>query len=132
MAAWREINEMRGDPKGCCNLAQMLFTSHGHFLTEWEAGFVESIGKKQNVGAFSTRQVELLLDLRDSVTPVEEIHGINLATLSRRCFEARADLPEADEEWIVALCAKPLKCMRRSEGLRLLRVARHLRLIESA
>lgn len=133
MASWHEINEMTRNPSGCRDLARRLFDVHGQSVNEWELGFLESIAGKTAAEQFTTRQVEKLLQIRDGLEPVKELYGFNLADLLKRVYEARLDLSDDDEEWIAALWAKRDETyMRRRAGLRLLRCARQLGIVESA
>ncbi|WP_149804009.1 hypothetical protein [Mesorhizobium sp. NFR06] len=106
-----------------------MLASEREALTEWETGFVESIiGYVDD--ELTTRQVEKLLEVRDSLVLVAEHRGCNVSRLVRNCYESRLDLNEDDEDWIVELYANGHRSIRRGQVGRLMRCARQLGLIE--
>ena len=129
MATWREIERIRKDPHGFRALASQL--ARADDLSDWERAFLESVAKVET-DEFTTRQSEKLLEIRDSALSVETIGaGFSVATLLKRCFEARLDLSEADEEWIVELRARDQATIKRRAAGRFLRCARTLGFIDS-
>src|SRR5713226_7416898 len=100
MASWREIDRVRKNPKGAADIAKRLLTLPLSEFTDWEIDFLRSIQRLRNVEEFTTRQAEKLLQIRDDVEVVEEVLGFSVQLLLKGCFEARLDLPEADEEWV--------------------------------
>ena len=130
MASWREIDRVRKDPQGAVNIAERLLALPPTEFTDWELDFLRSIRRLRNVEEFTTRQSEKLLQIRDDVEVVEEVLGFRVQLLLKGCFEARLDLPEADEEWVAGrFQVSPCNIRRKHVG-RLMRCARELNLIE--
>lgn len=131
MASWSEIERIRKDTAAARSIARLLFASEREALTEWEAGFIESlIGYVDD--ELTTRQVEKLLEVRDSLVLVAEHRGFSISRLLRNCYEARLDLSEDDEGWIVELYATGHHSIRRGQVVRLMRCARQLGLIDES
>lgn len=130
MADWREIERIRKTAGEFRRLCARLLKLHRTDLDPWELEFLETNVARLQVKEFSTRQAESLLDIRDGVVVVESCEGFSVAALLRQCYEARIDLSEADEEWIVETRAKrPATALRRSTG-RLLRLCRQLNILD--
>jgi len=131
MALWQEIDRIRKNPKAFRDLAGGLRT-HISDLTEWEDDFLESIKSQMDRDDFTTRQSEKLLQIRDDHQTVTEIRGgFGVKTVLRQCYEARLDLSEDDEEWIVRRYEQSPTTIRRKHAGRLRRCARQLGLIEN-
>lgn len=130
MTSWREIQRLRKDANGFRTLARGLLASCDADLNDWERDFLE--GKiNSRLKEFSVRQAEALLQMRDDLERVKDIRGFSVETLLRRCCEARADLSDDDEAWVVAARENdPVRIRRRAAG-RLLRCARQLNLVET-
>jgi hypothetical protein len=80
----------------------------------------------------STRQAETLFEIRDEYELHSGMHGgFSVTTLISRVYEARTDLDEGDEEWIVALWKSGTRQLRRRDIGILRRCAIQLDLIES-
>jgi hypothetical protein len=130
MASWQEIDRIRKAAKGFRSLAKGL---HAHIsdLTEWEKDFLSSIKDQREKDEFTTRQSEKLLQIRDDYVSVTEIRGgFSVGLILRECHEARLDLSEDDEAWIVQLFQQSQTTIRRKHAGRLRRCARELGLIE--
>jgi hypothetical protein len=132
MAPWREISAYSADQEACRKLARRVFDVYGTALSEWETTFLESIARNSRADKFSTRQAEKLLQIRDDLMPVDVLLGFNLSTVLQRCFEARLDLTDDEEPWLVELHNKGDKYFRMRDGRRLLGCAKRLGLIEAA
>jgi hypothetical protein len=130
MASWREIDRVRKDPEGAANIAKRLLALPPSEFSDWEIDFLRSIRGLRKVEEFTTRQAEKLLQIRDDIEEVTEVLGFGAHLLLQGCFEARLDLSEADEKWIVAQFQASPRCIRRKHVGRLMRCARELNLIE--
>lgn len=130
MASWQEIDRIRKDPKAFLALAKGL-RAHISELTDWEKDFLSSINSQNDKDEFTTRQSEKLLQIRDDYVSVTEIRGgFSVKIILRQCYEARLDLSEGDEEWIVQRFEQSPTTIRRKHAGRLRRCARQLGLIE--
>ncbi len=132
MTSWREISAYSADPEACRKLARRVFDVYGEALSAWETTFLESIARNARTERFTTRQAEKLLQIRDDLMPVDVLNGFNLSTLLQRCFEARMDLTDDDESWLIELHEKASKFFRTRDARRLLGWAKRLGLIEAA
>lgn len=130
MASWREIDRVRKDANGARVLAKRLLKIYPGEFTDWELDFLESIGSYTELFEFTTRQSEKLLQIRDDIEPATEHRGFSIALLLKQCWEARLDLEEADEQWIVGLHERSSTSIRRKHLGRLMRCARELNIIE--
>jgi hypothetical protein len=130
MASWREIDRVRKDPESAANIAKRLLALPPSEFSDWEIDFLRSIRRLRNLEEFTTRQAEKLLQIRDDIEEVTEVLGFGVHLLLKGCFEARLDLSEADEEWIVARFQESPHRIRRKQVVRLMRCARELNLIE--
>lgn len=130
MASWQEIDRIRKDAKGFRALAKGLHT-HISDLTDWERDFLSSIKDQREKDEFTTRQSEKLMQIRDDYVSVTEIRGgFSVKIILRQCYEARLDLSEDDEAWIVQRFEQSPTTMRRKHAGRLRRCARELGFIE--
>lgn len=101
MASYREMDAVGRDPGRFVLIARqcLLFPD----LTEWERDFLESLIARPPE-RLSTRQAEVLFEIRDANELISNIDGnIKVSNLIQRAYEARLDLDEGDEEWIVAI-----------------------------
>lgn len=90
-------------------------------LTDWERDFLESLVARRPE-RLSTRQAEVLFEIRDDNELISNVGGnIKVSNLIQRAYEARPDLDEGDEEWIVAIRNRGTTSLRR----RHLEVAMH-------
>jgi hypothetical protein len=130
MASWREIDRVRKDPQRAADIAKRLLSLPASELSDWELDFLRSIRRLGNVEEFTTRQAEKLLQIRDDIQEVTEVLSFSVELLLKRCFEARLDLSEADEEWVVGRFQTSPRKIRRKHVGRLMRCARELNLVE--
>lgn len=130
MASWREIDRLRKNARAFRALAKHLLDLSSDDATPWESDFLESIFLLADVKEFTTRQSEKMLQIRDDYELVATFRGFSVASLIRGCWEARLDLSEDDEAWIILLYEqRPGLIKRRSIG-RLMRCARQIGLID--
>jgi hypothetical protein len=130
MASWREIERVRKDANGARELAQRLLKIYPGELTEWETDFLQSITSYTELFAFTTRQAEKLLEIRDDAQPVTQCRGFGVTALVRQCHAARLDLTEADEQWIADLHRQGGGAIKRRHLGRLMACARELNIVE--
>jgi hypothetical protein len=78
----------------------------------------------------TTRQSEKLLQIRDDIEEVTEVLGFSVPLLLKGCLEARLDLSEDDEEWVLARSKTNAKTIHRKFVGRLMRCVRSLNLVE--
>jgi len=82
-------------------------------LTDWERDFLESLAARPPE-RLSTRQAEVLFEIRDDNELISKIDGnIKVSNLIQRACEARLDLDENDEEWIIAIWNRGTTSLRR-------------------
>jgi GAF domain-containing protein len=133
MATYREIHAVSSDPVRVRNLALGLLALAkvgGDIFREWELTFLRDIAeqsadiialssKERKAFKFSVRQTEALLalrdfrltsrqaeklfEIRDATVLHRDIKGVSVRNLIKRCYEARLDLDEGDEEFIEQL-----------------------------
>jgi hypothetical protein len=133
MASYREMHAVSSDPVRVRNLALSLLAlakAAENIFSEWELTFLRDIAeqstaiialspKERKKFKFSARQTEALLalrdfrltsrqtetlfEIRDATVLHRDIKGISVRNLIKRCYEARLDLDEGDEEFIERL-----------------------------
>jgi hypothetical protein len=156
MASHREMHAISSDPARVRNLALSLLAlakAAENVFTEWELTFLESIAeqsaailslssKERKEFKFSEKQAEALLALRDfrltsrqaeklfEIRDATELHrdvgGISVRNLIARCYEARLDLDEGDEEFIERLWRTGAAQLRRNDLSQLKRCCKQL------
>jgi hypothetical protein len=131
MASWREIDRMRKDPEGFRALAAHLLTRIPD-LTDWERdNFLPSILHQSKKEEFTTRQSEKLLQIRDDYQSITGLPGkFRVRLILQACKEARFDLSEDDEAWILRKVAINETTIRRKDVGKLMRCARQVHAIE--
>jgi hypothetical protein len=133
MASWAEIERVRKDPTAVRRLAKFLLNllklSHVEF-TDWEIDFLEGMARRDAEQELTTRQSEKLLQIRDDAEVISEFRGFSVRSLLRRCHDARLDLAEGDEEWVVEMFERSQSTIKRKQVGRLMRCARELQIIE--
>jgi len=129
MASYREMDAVGRDPSRFVLMAKqcLLFPDP----TEWERDFLESLIARPP-DRLSTRQAEVLFEIRDENELISNIDGnIGVGNLIQRAYEARLDLDEGDEEWIVAIWKRGTTSLRRRHLGRLKRCCVQLGELES-
>ena len=129
MPSWREIDRIRKAPADFRAVAKRLLNL-GAELTEWESIFVESICNDTETKEFTTRQSEKLLQIRDDYETITKFHGFSVETLLDKCWLARLDLSESQEEKLKKLRERSRISVRRRDIGFLMRCARELEIIE--
>ena len=69
----------------------------------------------------TSRQAETLFEIRDTATLHRDIRGVSVSNLIVRCYEARLDLDEGDEEFIAGLWKRGATELRTPALMRLKR-----------
>jgi hypothetical protein len=122
---YREIVRLAGDPAGVRKIAKTLLASAE--LTDPQIDFLSDMAEFK--GRISTRQGEYLLGIRDDMQEVSTVgYDFSVRILLRRCWEARDELDEADQEFIAKHHGRTT--IRYKYCGRLLRCARQLGLID--
>jgi GAF domain-containing protein len=133
MASHHEMHAVSRDPVRVRNLALGLLAlakATEDIFSEWELTFLRDIAeqsaailalspKERKEFKFSAQQTEALLalrdfrltsrqaeklfEIRDATVLHRDIKGISVRNLIKRCYEARLDLDESDEEFIERL-----------------------------
>jgi GAF domain-containing protein len=133
MASSREMHAVSSDPVKVRNLALGLLAltkATENIFSEWELTFLRDIAeqsaavialspKERKEFKFSARQAEALLalrdfrltsrqaeklfEIRDTATLHRDVKGVSVRNLIARCYEARLDLDEGDEEFVEGL-----------------------------
>lgn len=122
MANARQIDALAKDPKEARRVAGKLLKLGEVDWTDWELDFMESMARRSD--ELSTRQAEILCELRDGAIRHTHAGGYRLAYIVERCWQERLDLSDDDDiEFLCKLKAKGTVALRRSEALRLRRCA---------
>ncbi len=130
MASWREIERIRKDADAARAIALGVLAVDRDALNDWETDFMEGIPVHCDRGEISLPQAQKLLEIRDDVQIITEYRGLSLRRLIQHCHEARLDLSEDDEEWILHLHTSSPNTIRRRHVGRLMRCARQLGLVD--
>jgi hypothetical protein len=151
-APWTEIERVRKNPHEVGDIVARLIALYSVDLDEWEDQFLHSMQKQAAIRcltvkqvklannsrlleihstAFTTRQIEKLLEVRDNLVFTTTVgQDFSVKILLQRCVEARLDLSENDEQWVLARSkTDPVKIRRKDAG-RLMRCARQLCLVD--
>ena len=104
-------------------IANVLLTVPG--LSDRQIDFLSDMAEIK--GGITTRQGEFLVGIRDDMQEVANYRDFNVAGLIRKCWIARMDLSEDDEQFIEKLEGRTT--IKRRDGSRLLRCAKQLELI---
>jgi hypothetical protein len=151
MASAREMHAVSSDPVRVRNLALGLLALtkiSENIFNEWELTFLRDMAeqsaavialspKERKEFKFSerqaeallalrdfrltTRQAEKLFEIRDTATLHRDISGVSVSNLVARCYEARLDLGEDDEEFVVGLWKRGATELRTPDLMRLKR-----------
>lgn len=161
MASIREMHAVSSDPVKVRNLALSLISLGKlteDIFTEWELTFLKDIAEqsasvmaltpkerkefkfsKQQAEALlalrdfrlTSRQTEKLFEIRDAIVLHRTVAGVSVRNLITRCYEARLDLDEGDEEWIEQLWRTGTAELRSSDLAKLKRCSKQIGELES-
>jgi hypothetical protein len=98
--------------------------------TDWEIDFLLHMAGHTGPEPLTTRQAEMLIELRDASRTYTSLDGIDVVTLVNECWLARFDLDEESEVFVSSLKAAGIRGLKRRAALRLLSCARELGLVE--
>lgn len=98
--------------------------------TDWELDFLLHMARHEGPEPLTTRQAEVLFELRDASCTYTSLDGIDVVGLVNDCWLARLDLDEENEAFVSGLKAMGARGLKRRAALRLLACARELGLVE--
>lgn len=128
---YREIDRLKKSPEEFRSIALFLLRLPDVSWTDWELDFLESVSERELDPGPSTRQCEVLLDLRDGVTFYAKVEGFSVRAMIDETWRARRDLDEEDEAFIDALHVSGASAIRRRALRRLIGCARRLDVIQT-
>jgi hypothetical protein len=102
MASWIEIDRVRKDPAAFKPLAKRLLKDPSFERSEFADDFLENIINWKR-DELTTRQGEILLELRDKAEIHYEFKGLSIPILIDKCFANRFDLDAGDRQRIQRL-----------------------------
>jgi hypothetical protein len=102
MASWIEIDRVRKDPAAFKPLAKRLLKDPSFERSEFADDFLENIINWKR-DELTTRQGEILLELRDEAEIHYEFKGLSIPILIDKCFANRFDLDDGDRQRIQRL-----------------------------
>jgi hypothetical protein len=141
MTDYREINALQHDLHRARRLAEFLLLIVGAEWNEWETTFLNSIirqvderlaspDKERRKDPLSTRQVEILVELRDDSILYGKAEGFSIPSLIAGCFEMQHLLNERELEFIKRHKDAKTTQLRRRQVLFLFHCARKAMVIE--
>jgi hypothetical protein len=131
MATWKEIDRIRKDAVAMRDIAKRLLKLPKDDFTDWEINFLQDMARHNGEeDDLTTRQSEKLLQIRDDTEFITEIRGFSVKIVLRKCYEARLDHSESDEDWIVEMFRRSEGSIKRKYAGRLMRCARELNIVE--
>ncbi len=135
MTSHRAMKSLAEDAKAASALAAGLLklgkADPQIVWTDWEVDFLESMAGRERDDTLSTRQVEVLVELRDSAQRYTSFEGFSVAALIDRCWQERLELRSDDDlDFIEGLREAGLTSLTRRQLGRLLRCCGELGLLE--
>jgi hypothetical protein len=102
MASEREIDRIRKDAEAGRRICRQLLAGSSSVLTDSAESFLTSIESRTYLRELSTRQAEVVLEIRDELQIVSTTReGCSVSRLLRRCHELKAYFADDnDREWI--------------------------------
>lgn len=100
---YRELSNLAANPARVRGTAAMIKALLAERITDWQMEFLSKMERFEGPDRLSTRQCETLVSLRDQAFRRSKVAGYSAARLVRLLFEARLDLSEKDEEFVVEL-----------------------------
>lgn len=128
MTDYRELDALAKAPDRVSDLAKYLLKQAGMEWTDWELDFLDD--RTQCREPLSTRQAEVLIELRDEAIFYSKVDGFSLSLLLNACWLNRHDLPEHDEQCISRLRETGANAFRKRDAQHILRCARKIGEIE--
>lgn len=130
MASHIEMQRLAVDPAAVRSLANYLLKINESGWTAWEVEFLENMATRSSPEPISSRQREILCELRDDAKTYANIDGFSVKTLLRECWLARMDMSEDDEQFVDQLKQNDVSVLKRRPLFRLLHCAREVGLID--
>ena len=130
MASHRDMKRLAEDGHAVRSLAAFLLTADDCEWTDWELDFLDSMVTRETAEPLSMRQREVLVELRDRAELSPDWRGIPVRRLIDQAHQARLDLDEDDEAFIITLTERRPLSLRRGQLARLVRIAARLGIIE--
>jgi hypothetical protein len=102
VASWIEIDRVRKDPRAFKSMAKRLLDDPNFERTDFSDDFLENVlhWKRDEL---STRQGEVLLEIRDEAEIHFRYKSLSIAILIDKCYAARDELDLGDAERIERL-----------------------------
>jgi hypothetical protein len=129
MASYREMDAVGRDPSRVRVIAKGLLLIPHYQWTDWELDFLQRMAAEPP-DRLSTRQAEVLFELREVAEVHSDVGGISVRSLLGRAFEGRVDLDEGDEEWVEQKYKSGVSALRRRDLGRLRRCCVQLGALE--
>jgi hypothetical protein len=137
MTDYKEVNALQRDLDRARSVAEFLLALVGMDWTEWEVSFLNSIIKQvddriasRNKEPLSTRQAEMLVELRDDSVWYESPDNFSIKALVNDCFVMQHLLSENEVDFIKHHKVAGTTKHRRREVIFLFRCARKAMAIE--
>ena len=125
MIDYRELDTLAKDPKRANATAAMLLDLADTDWNDWETDFLENMSAWRST--LSTRQAEVLIELRDAGVLLAKIHGFSLKALVDRLWMYRDELTEeGDVEFVCQLKESGAAKLRKRQAAKLLAIARKI------
>jgi hypothetical protein len=125
MIDYRELDTLAKDPKRANATAAMLLDLADTDWNDWETDFLENMSAWRST--LSTRQAEVLIELRDAGVLLAKIHGFSLKALVDRLWMYRDELTEeGDVEFVCQLKEAGTTKLRKRQAAKLLAIARKI------
>ena len=125
MIDYRELDTLAKDPKRANATAAMLLDLADTDWNDWETDFLENMSAWRST--LSTRQAEVLIELREAGVLLAKIHGFSLKALVDRLWMYRDELTEGgDVEFVCQLKEAGTTKLRKRQAAKLLAIARKI------
>jgi tRNA splicing ligase len=127
MATYLDMQKLAQSPGAVTMLASYLLNINTVEWTDWELDFLEGMARRTSTDPISTRQREVLVELKDNATSHTTTRdGQSVRALILRCWEARLDLDEEDEQFVADLYTSRLTALKPRQLSRLQRCVNNL------
>jgi hypothetical protein len=125
MIDYRELDALAKDTKRANATAAMLLELEDTDWNGWESDFLENMSACRST--LSTRQAEVLIELRDASVLLDKMRGFSLKALIDRLWMYRDELTEeGDVEFVCQLKESGAAKLRKRQAAKLLAIARKI------
>jgi hypothetical protein len=132
MVDYRELDRIAKDASTVRSMARMLLSYPGTDWSDWEVDFLRDRLTHQDGQALSTRQAEVLLELRDETEHFTSWKKFSISALIEQAWLLRFDLDvDEDIEFIEELKGSGRTSLQRRKIFRLMRCCRELEILEA-